>query len=346
MPRLSVQLIPPSAWQRNIRAIVASETWEELRWRFGARRYAPFSVGLEANRRPVPDRLQCAYCKTEHEELHLHEEWEFDDERRIQRLVGFVPVCPQCHLAAHMGYANAMGRGDEAMIHLAKVNHWALSQAKAHCNHAFKQWGPRILSSYSLDVNYLLKYLPKGKIHLNWLNNPKTWIGSRLDAIAWAQRLLDSDAVILDTETTGLLTKSNVEVIELAAINMKGKLVFHNLFKPKYKIPAEVIKIHRITNNRVKSSPTFLKRWESIKRILNGQIIVTYNAEFDRGVLNRTCKLYKLKNLSARWECAMWANRYFSETGRFSRLPGASHRALNDCRATLRLIRNMACANV
>jgi len=346
MPHLSVQLIPPNAWQRNVRAIVAHETWNELRWRFGAARHPPLSVSLEFLSRPVPAKLQCTYCKTKHEELQLHEEWDYDDTHQVQKLVGMVPVCSQCHLAAHMGYANVMGRSDEAIKHLAKVNRWTLRQAKVHCNRAFTQWSQRILSSYTLDVDYLLKYLPKGKIHLNLLNNPKTWIGSRLDAIAWAKRLLDSDAVILDTETTGLLKESNVEVIELAVINMRGKQVYQGLFKPKYRIPASKIKIHHITNERVKSSPAFSEQWERIKRILNGRVIVAYHAEFDRGVLNRTCKLHKVENLSARWECAMWAYRYFSETGRFEKLPHGSHRAVADCRATLQLIRKMARAPV
>lgn len=346
MPRLPVQLIPPNSWQRNVRAIVACETWEELRWHFGAKRYPPSSVGLEAYSRPVPDKLQCAYCKTKHQELHIHEQWEYDDEHRIQRLVGLVPVCSQCHLATHMGYANAMGRTDEAIRHLAKVNRWTLRQAKVHCNHAFKQWSQRILSSYTFDVDYLLKYLPPGKIHLNLLNNPKTWIGNRLDAIVWARRLLDSEAVIVDTETTGLLDKSNVEVIELAAIDMKGKSVCHSLFKPKYKIPVKAIKIHHITNERVKSLPVFSKKWKRLRGILNGRVIVTYNVEFDRRVLVRTCALHNMEPLEARWECAMWAYRYFSETGSFQKLSGGSHRALADCRATLHLIRSMARADV
>lgn len=346
MPILSVQLIPPNSWQRNVRAIVACETWEELRWHFCARRYAPPSVGLEACRRPVPDQLQCTYCKTEHQELHLHEQWEYDDEHRIQRLVGLVPICPECHLATHMGYANAMARGDEAIKHLAKVNRWTARQVKSHCDRAFTQWSQRVLSSYTLDVDYLLKYLPPVKIHLNWLENPKTWIGSRVDAIAWAKRLFDSDAVILDTETTGLLKKSNVEVIELAVINMRGKRVYQSLFRPKYKIPARVIKFHHITNDRVKSSPTFFAEWRRINNMLNGRVIVAYNAQFDRGMLNRTCKLHKVESLSARWECAMWAYRYFSGTGRFEKLPDGSHRALADCRATLRLLRIMACARI
>ncbi|MDE2109323.1 MAG: 3'-5' exonuclease [Gammaproteobacteria bacterium] len=190
-------------------------------------------------------------------------------------------------------------------------------------------------------MDYLLNYVPSKKIHLGWLDNPKTWVGSRLDAIVWAKRLLKSDAVIMDTETTGLLDKSNVEVIELAAINMKGKPVYHGIFKPKYKIPVKVIKIHHITNERVESAPAFSDKWKHINSTLRGRVIVTYNAEFDRIVLARTCQLHKVEMFDARWECAMWAYKYFLETGSFRKL-GGEHRALADCRATLRLIQRMA----
>jgi len=55
-----------------------------------------------------------------------------------------------------------------------------------------------------------------------------------------------------------------VEVIELAAINMKGKLVYEGLFKPRHKIPRRVIEIHGITNEQVKSSRTFSQRAEGV----------------------------------------------------------------------------------
>lgn len=341
-PRLAIELVPPLAWGRNVRAVVAGDTWEALRWHLGATLYRPQFLNIGLPDQPYREKLKCAHCDAEQKSLELHEVWHYDDEEKVQRLVDLKPICSKCHLATHMGHANATGQTDEAMATLAAVNGWTAKQARDHCDRAFEIWESRANIHYTLDVSYLARFnIADTKIHMNWLDNPRTWIGSRLDAIMWARRLLDSDAIILDTETTGLLEKSNVEVIELAAINMKGKLIYQGMFKPRYKIPGKVIKIHGITNEAVTSCPTFAQEAEAIINTLHGRTIVTYNAKFDREVIGRTFMLHKLEGISARWECAMWAKRAFSRSGKLSKL-GGTHRALADCRATLRLIRKMA----
>ena len=342
VPRLTVELVPPLAWGRNVRAVVATDTWDALRWGLGATQVRPQFLKIDFPRRPLRAKLKCTHCRSEQTALDLHEEWHYDDKKQVQRLVGLRPVCSRCHLAKHMGRANKVGRADEALAHLAVVNGWSPGQTKAHIDLAFETWEKRSGIVYALDVSYLERYIPPTKIHMEWLDNPRTWVGSRLDAIMWANRLLDSDAIILDTETTGLLKKSNVEVIELAAVNMKGKLIYQGLFKPRYKIPGRVIEIHGITNEDVKSSPTFGQQAEGVTAALHGRTIVTFNAKFDRDVVARTFKLHKLEGVSARWECAMHAYRTFSRSGTYLPLPGKSHRALADCRATLRLIKRMA----
>lgn len=345
-PRLQIQLVPLLAWGRNVRAVVAGDTWEALRWHLGAAQFRPRFLSIDLPRRPYRDRLMCAYCGAEQPSLDLHELWHYDDEIKVQRLIGLEAICSKCHLSTHMGYANKMGRTQEALANLAVVNGWTAQRAKDHYDEAFALWKARAATQYALDVSYFARFnIQPGKIHMDWLDKPRSWIGSRLDAIMWAKRLLDSDAIIVDTETTGLLDKSNVEVIELAAINMQGRPVYQGTFKPRYKIPARVIKIHGITNEAVKSCLSFAQEAEAISALLHGKTVITYNAKFDRDVIGRTFKLHKLEGVSARWECAMQSYRTFARSGPYLKLPYGSHRALADCRATLRLIRKMARAN-
>jgi hypothetical protein len=345
-PRLLIELVPPLSWGRNVRSVVATDTWDGLRWYFGALEFQPYPLSSAFPDRPFRSELKCTYCGVRQEALHLHEEWYYDDEKWVQRLVGLQPICSKCHLTKHMGYANSAGRTDEALAHLAQVNGWTIRQAKAHSDCAFAIWETRAGIRYTLDFGYLERCIPPTKIHTQWLDNPRTWVGNRLDAIVWANRLLESDAIVVDTETTGLLEKSNVEVIELVAVNMKGKLIYQSLFKPRCKIPKPVIKIHGITNEEVKSSPSFAQEAEKIIAALHGRTIVTFNAKFDRDVIARTFKQNGLESISARWECAMQAFRTFSGSGHYLPLPASSHRALADCRATLRLIRKMARAHL
>ncbi|MGH6872847.1 MAG: 3'-5' exonuclease [Rhizomicrobium sp.] len=342
-PPLQIQLVPALAWGRNVRAVVAGDTWEALRWHLGAALFRPRFLSLDLPEHTYRERLKCAYCGAEQRSLDLHELWHFDDDNRVQRLIGLEPICSKCHLSVHMGYANATGRTQEAKTHLASVNGWTAAQAKTHSDQTFALWESRAATRYELDVSYLARFnIPPGKIHMDWLEKPRSWVGSRLDAIMWAARMLDSDAIIVDTETTGLLDKSNVEVIELAAINMRGKLIYQGTFKPRYKIPKRVIEIHGITNEAVKECPSFAQEAEAMRAFLHGQTVVTYNARFDRDVIGRTFGLHKLEGVSARWECAMQTYRTFARSGPYLKLPYGSHRALADCRATLRLIRKMA----
>lgn len=338
--------MPSLAWGRNVRAVVARDTWDALRWHLGATNYRPDFLSIDFPDRVVQTKLKCAYCRTEQKTLELHEEWFYDDKKRVQRLVSLKPICSKCHLSKHLGYARVIGRADEALAQLATVNGWTARQTEEYSSRAFALWESRSSTTYELDVSYLTRYIPPTKIHMGWLDTPLSWVSSRLDAIMWSNRLLNSDAIILDTETTGLLEKSNVEVIELAAINMKGRLIYKGLFKPRYKIPGRVIKIHGITNEEVQSSPTFAQQAEGLTAALHGRTIVTFNARFDREVIGRTFKLYKAQGISARWECAMHAYRTFSGSGPYLPLPGKSHRAQADCRATLKLIREMARAEV
>jgi len=342
-PRLQIQLVPLLAWGRNVRAVVAGDTWEALRWHLGAAQYRPQFLSIDLPDRPYRAKLKCAHCKTEQKALDLHELWHYDDKNKVQRLIGLKAICSKCHLSTHMGYANATGRTEEALVNLAAVNGWTAQQAQEHSDRAFAVWERRASTQYTLDVSYLARFnIGPTKIHMDWLDKPRSWVGSRIDAIMWAKRLLDSDAIIVDTETTGLLVKSNVEVIELAAINMQGKPVYQAMFRPRYKIPMRVIKIHGITNEAVKSSPSFAQEADAIGAVLHGKTVITYNAKFDRDVIGRTFKLHKLEGVSARWECAMQTYRTFARSGPYLKLPYGSHRALADCKATLRLIRKMA----
>lgn len=347
MPRLSVELVPRLAWGKNVRAVVAADTWAALRWHFGATLYSPPFRSIDFPTTTSRFKLKCAFCHTEQKKLELHEQWRYDDERAIQRLIGLKPICSKCHLVKHLGYAVTKGRGDEVLAHLAQINDWTPRQAEKLSEQAFAAWSLRSQSSYTLDLTYLARHIPASKIHLDWLESPRTWVGSKLDAITWADRLLHSDALILDTETTGLLEYNpNVEVIELAVIDMKGKSIYQSLFRPIHSIPRRAISIHGIKNRDVKNAPTFAQEKERIGSLLAGRTVVTFNAKFDREMIAKTCSMYELEMPSCRWECAMMTFRTFSGSSQYLPLPGRSHRALADSKATLKLLRKMARADI
>ncbi len=365
--KLEVDLIPANAWGRNVRAVVSESSWYSLRIKFNAIKPAyslatdPVFLAIRnsSSTSLVPSgiypettkSLVCSGCgKSVSESLHLHEKWEFDDENLIQKLVGFVAVCEDCHNAIHMGRSIKVGLGESAKKHLKKVNGWTDSQLNKHLECASTQWLKRIDLKYQLDLSWLLEQglLSAKAIHLNWLNKPPR-VFDRVGAISWAKTMLETaDAVILDTETTGLMegpiANPDAEIVELAIISVTGKVLYNSRFKPRYSIPQRTTEIHGITNQAVKNSPKFSKEFSKILQILTGKIVISYNARFDEKILANTCNLHKLTPPEdVMWECAMKVYKAYQEPNtRFSKLPGANHDALSDCKATLKLIKRMS----
>ncbi len=344
---LKPELVPKSMWGKNVRAIISKQNWDALRWSFGATISPPPFSKSAARELGLPEpewcnELKCHYCEVDQDNLELHELWEYDDKQLIQKLVGLVPVCENCHLSLHLGYANTINLGDRAKQHLSKLNGWTTKEADRYVKGIFKKWIERSQNAYSLDLTYLKKWFPDSKIHYKWLEQSNRWTGNRIDAIAWAQGILKTDAVIVDTETTGLLDYKKAEVIELAVLTMKGRVLYSSRFRPRYKIPKRVIEIHGITNEDVADIRTFDEEYSNIIEKLHGKTVIAYNAKFDRGIIERTCSLYKKEHPECRWQCAMHIYRVFQESGKWLPLPESKHNAIDDCKAVLKIIKRMA----
>lgn len=227
---LTLNLIPKTMWGKNVRAVVSATTWANLDWAYGAslhlseRREIDFPEELLASRRVVSAHLYCSICNDKRRGLELHEEWSFDDDAKVQRLEEFLAICPRCHLAKHIGHARITGKFEEALNHLARVNGLSEDEAISLATEALATWDERSRHEYRLDLSHLETIIPKTRIHLDWIGSHRSWFGSRLHSTLWAKEILDSDALIIDTETTGLPNKTpNVGIIELAMVNTRGE---------------------------------------------------------------------------------------------------------------------------
>lgn len=87
--------------------------------------------------------------------VECHEIWHFDDTRRIQRLDGLISLCPSCHRVKHIGLAFRIGKGEQAIRHMAKVNKWPVAMADAYAVRAFEIWKLRSDMGYTLDLSWL-----------------------------------------------------------------------------------------------------------------------------------------------------------------------------------------------
>jgi len=180
----------------------------------------------------------------------------------------------------------------------------------------------------------------------------------RRDAALWAADLFRRDAVIFDSETTGL--GAGDEFVQLGVIDLRGDVLLDALVRPSRPIPREATAIHRLTDAAVAGAPAFPALYETLRDALGGRTVIVYNADYDQRILWQTCRLYHLPMIEAgRWYCAMKAYaRYHgawnSQHGdfRWHRLTAAcaaegvpvsaAHSALADCHLTLGLLRRMA----
>ena len=176
----------------------------------------------------------------------------------------------------------------------------------------------------------------------------------RLSASKWAYNLLQSDFVVLDTETTGL--GPDAEICEIAITNKHGRNLFSSLVKPSRPIPAQASAIHGIRNEMVDHSPVWAEVFPFVLGLLRGQTVVIYNASYDMGVMYYCCVAACRPWISGdefvnsfSVQCAMLPySAYCSDWNgyhgnyRWQKLPAGDHSALGDCRATTKVIKLMA----
>ena len=108
--------------------------------------------------------------------------------------------------------------------------------------------------------------------------------------------LLSIDAVVIDTETTGLDPRK-ARVIELAGVRLQaGKLEdggqFRQLLRPADDpIPAETTRIHGIDNAMVAEAPMFADVWPRFDAYLGQAVVIGHTVGFDLAMLKRECDL-------------------------------------------------------
>jgi DNA polymerase-3 subunit epsilon len=175
-------------------------------------------------------------------------------------------------------------------------------------------------------------------------------------ASAWAQeRLSDPNTVVVDVETTGLLSQDpTTEIVQISVVNFKGRPLFSMLLKPDRPMNETVINIHGITNQEVENQPTFPQVAKMLSFILEDKHLVAYNADFDVKLIWHLYKKYELKmpKLSGSGCCmdkySEWSGEWNDKKSGFKwhKLPnltgGMAHDAFVDCLNTLQVMKMMA----
>ncbi|MFJ3856105.1 3'-5' exonuclease [Streptomyces sp. NPDC090085] len=189
---------------------------------------------------------------------------------------------------------------------------------------------------------------------------PKQHAHDRAAATAWARNVLaDPRSVVLDLETTGLISPYAVEI---AVIDLTGRPLLNRRLQPGRSIEPEAFAVHGIADADLINEHTFADLFDEIDDTLGGRTVLAYNAPYDAEVLRRECRRMYGRDPDGEpypaadawmsrttWACIM--RPYAAHRGdwnpargayRWPRLRGGTHTALGDARAALAVLQTMA----
>jgi CBS domain-containing protein len=115
-----------------------------------------------------------------------------------------------------------------------------------------------------------------------------------MTAFSLATPLFALDAVVIDTETTGL-DPARARLVEIGAVKLlAGKLderaTFRALINPGEPIPDAATKIHGIGDPQLKDAPLFSTAWADFRQFAGEAVLIGHAIGFDLAILKNECK--------------------------------------------------------
>lgn len=160
---------------------------------------------------------------------------------------------------------------------------------------------------------------------------------------------------VLDIETTGLSPERD-SIIEIAVIRSytqdgsTGERVLNESVRPSGSIPKRVREITGITNEMLANADTIDEVLPRVRAFVGDAPIVAHNAHFDRRFLEHKARLMGMTFTGNEWMCTMRMAQRVPLGGPYRLAAVAeklnvpvegSHRALNDCHATIGVFREV-----
>lgn len=96
--------------------------------------------------------------------------------------------------------------------------------------------------------------------------------------------------IVLDTETTGFDPKTGDRLIEVGCIELVDLLptgrTFHRFVNPERLIPPDAIRVHGITDEKVRDAPKFHEVVDDLMDFIGDAQMIAHNAAFDRNFID------------------------------------------------------------
>ena len=155
-------------------------------------------------------------------------------------------------------------------------------------------------------------------------------------------------ALIVDTETVG--SGALIEIVEIALGDIDGNIIYHSLIYPIHNPLPRTTKFQRFDKAEFADAPEWPVMWPDLEALINGKLLIAYNAAFDRRAIAAMCARHRHTSPERGWRCAMELARRTLGIRRSLTLKdacakygleGGNHRADYDVVATARLIKSL-----
>lgn len=270
MKKLTIELVPKTAWYTNVRSMVSKKDWDNIRE----------EIYMKAG-------YKCQICDAA-EPLECHEIWEYDDKNQIQKLKGMIALCKSCHEVKHIGLADRKGLAPKAREHLSQINSWSKEKTLAYIKKQVNKWKKRSKLKWKLNIDWLenrnIKYRKKKNLYKDSLNT-----------FSLPEKTL---FIAIDYETANADYSSICQIGIVCFDNNDELYSWSSLINPKAKFTNTYI--HGITKSDVSESPSFRKLYKSVLKKIENHIIIHHTA-FDKAATRKACDKHSLPQLNIKW---------------------------------------------
>jgi hypothetical protein len=147
--KLMAELVPETAWNKSLAKLLPRSVWSGIK------------EGIIKK-----DGLKCKICGEMEGTMNLHEIWNYDDVRHIQKLDGFILLCTMCHHVKHIGLAGILSKQgkldyNKLVQHFCSVNGCTTEEFKSHVKDAFAIWRKRSQYAWKQDFGEYGRFLKR-----------------------------------------------------------------------------------------------------------------------------------------------------------------------------------------
>lgn len=131
--------MPSTVWESSLYRLLERKVWNDIR------------NGIIKERGRM-----CQICGEKEGVMNLHEIWEYDDVKYVQKLAGFILLCKMCHHVKHIGLSGILASQgkldyDEVVEHFCGVNKCTEAAFMEHKAEAFDTWAMRSRYQWKQD---------------------------------------------------------------------------------------------------------------------------------------------------------------------------------------------------